>query len=161
APSLARRLFAAAETLHAYAEELVAAVPASVDHCDMNEANTIVPDQGPVVILDWEEAMLGCPLLSLSRLLQDAEAWRDEITDAYAEGCKPWGDVRALIGRARRYRRHPVLHQRLPAAAHRGLDPGQRRLFGNADGGRPRRPGTVLAELDPRPGRQPARPDRP
>lgn len=48
----------------------MAAVPVSVDHSDVNEANAIVIRQGPVVILDWEEARLGCPLLSLSRLLQ-------------------------------------------------------------------------------------------
>ncbi|GAA0906355.1 phosphotransferase [Virgisporangium aurantiacum] len=99
-PSLAARLFAAAETLHAYAEDLVAAVPVSVDHCDMNETNAIIPDHGPVVILDWEEATLGCPLLSLSRLLQDAADWQDKITEAYAQGWQPWGDVRALIERA-------------------------------------------------------------
>lgn len=86
-PALAGRLFAAADSLHDYAEELVAAVPVSVDHSDVNEANAIVTDQGSVVILDWEEAMLGCPLLSLSRLLQDAEGYRDEITDAYTGPC--------------------------------------------------------------------------
>lgn len=99
-PSLAGRLFAAVDVLYAYAEELVAAVPVSVDHCDMNESNAIVPDEAPIVILDWEEATLGCPLLSLSRLIQEAEAYQDEITDAYAEGLKCWGDVRGLIGRA-------------------------------------------------------------
>lgn len=99
-PSLSGRLFAAAETLHAYAEELVAAVPVSVDHRDMNESNAIVSDRGPVVILDWEEATLGCPLLSLSRLLHDADACRDEIIDAYVQGWEAWGDIRARIDRA-------------------------------------------------------------
>lgn len=99
-PSLAERLFAAAGSLHDYAEELVAAVPVSIDHSDVNEANAIVTDQGRVVVLDWEEAMLGCPLLSLSRLLQDTDAYREEITEAYVEGLSPWGDVRPLISRA-------------------------------------------------------------
>lgn len=99
-PSLIERLAAAAESLHAYAEELEAAVPVSVDHSDVNEANAIVPDQAPVVILDWEEAMLGCPLLSLSRLLQDAEPYRAQITDAYTQALMSWGDVGPLIGRA-------------------------------------------------------------
>ena len=99
-PALTARLLAAAEVLHDFAAELVAAVPVSIDHSDMNEANAIIPDQGPVVILDWEEATLGCPLLSLSRLLQDAGAYRDKITDAYVESLTSWGDVRPLIDRA-------------------------------------------------------------
>ena len=78
----------------------MAAVPVSIDHSDVNEANAIVPDQGPVVILDWEEAMLGCPLLSLSRLLQDADPYQDQIIDAYTEGLTAWGDVRPLIDQA-------------------------------------------------------------
>ena len=99
-PSLTGRLLAVADVLHDFAEELAAAVPVSVDHNDVNEANAIVTAQGPVVILDWEEAMLGCPLLSLSRLLQDADPYQDQITDAYTESLTTWGDVRALIGRA-------------------------------------------------------------
>jgi aminoglycoside phosphotransferase (APT) family kinase protein len=66
----------------------------------MNESNAIVPDAAPIVILDWEEATLGCPLLSLSRLIQEADAYQDEITDAYVEGLTPWGDMRPLIDRA-------------------------------------------------------------
>ena len=96
-PSLTRRLNAAADRLRVYSEELAAAVPVSVDHSDVNEANAIVPSQGAVVILDWEEAMLGCPLLSLSRLLQDAEKYQDEITDAYTAALASWGDVGPLI----------------------------------------------------------------
>ncbi|WP_152362332.1 phosphotransferase [Microlunatus speluncae] len=99
-PSLLGRLSAAAARLHDYAEQLASAVPVSIDHCDLNEANAIIPDQGPVVILDWEEARLGCPLLSLSRLLQAAEPYWDEITDAYTTGLSSWGDVGPLISRA-------------------------------------------------------------
>lgn len=99
-PSLLGRLSVAADLLHDYAEELAAAVPVSIDHRDMNQENAIIPDQGPVVILDWEEARLGCPLLSLSRLLQDAEPYQEEITEAYTEGLTSWGDVRPLIDRA-------------------------------------------------------------
>ena len=90
-PNTDRRLLDAADTLRAYAEQLTAAVPVSVDHVDMNEANAIVPDNAPIVILDWEEAMLGCPLLSLSRLLQDADPYQDAITDAYVASLAPWG----------------------------------------------------------------------
>lgn len=99
-PALSGRLSAAAETLRDHAEVLAAGVPVSIDHCDLNEANAIVPERGPVVILDWEEARVGCPLLSLSELLQHAEPYQAEITDAYVESLSSWGDVRPLIGLA-------------------------------------------------------------
>lgn len=99
-PLLTERLFTAAGALHDYAEELVAAVPVSIDHNDVNEANAIIADHKPVIILDWEEARLGCPLLSLSRLLQDAPGYRAKITNAYVSTLTSWGNVGPLIDRA-------------------------------------------------------------
>ncbi|HEY9265525.1 MAG TPA: hypothetical protein VIQ11_13065, partial [Mycobacterium sp.] len=73
----------------------LAAVPASLDHPDLNESNAIV-DHGKVVLLDWEEAMVGCPLLSLDRLLAetgDTEA----IIGAY---CDSFGVPKDLVDSA-------------------------------------------------------------
>lgn len=39
----------------------LADVPASLDHPDLNDSNAIV-DNDTVVLLDWEEAVVGCPL---------------------------------------------------------------------------------------------------
>jgi hypothetical protein len=97
APQLAARLFAAHDALRVLAAELVAAVPVSIDHSDMNPDNAIVADGAPVVILDWEEASIGCPLLSLSRLLQDANGSENAIIDAYRQGVDAWGDTGELI----------------------------------------------------------------
>ncbi len=72
--------------LRHHAELLAEALPVSVDHPDVNHSNAIVTDAS-VVLLDWEEASVGCPLFSLPRLLADAddEVTRDRMIDAYLD----------------------------------------------------------------------------
>ena len=72
--------------------EALADVPSSLDHPDMNGSNAILRDDGRAILLDWEEATIGCPLFSLDRLLNDAKelAAVDTVIDAYLEafgGC--------------------------------------------------------------------------
>lgn len=82
--------------------------PDSVDHVDLNVSNAII-DQGRVVVIDWEEALIGFPACSLDRLLQDArefDGWdgpgrsptERAVVQAYAE-VVDWGaaDTRALV----------------------------------------------------------------
>ena len=52
--------------------DALADIPASLDHPDMNGSNAILLDGGRIVLIDWEEATVGCPLFSLDRLLSDA-----------------------------------------------------------------------------------------
>ena len=83
-------------TLQADAEAL-AAIPRSLDHPDVNSSNAILCDDDRVVLLDWEEATVGCPLFSLNRLLQDAHEHSavDRVMSAYLDGF-PWGSQRAV-----------------------------------------------------------------
>lgn len=46
--------------------------PASVDHVDANVSNAIEKPSGGLVVIDWEEAVVGHPAMSLDRLLDDA-----------------------------------------------------------------------------------------
>ncbi len=50
----------------------LADIPLSLDHPDMNMSNAIILSDGRAILLDWEEATVGCPLFSLDRLLNDA-----------------------------------------------------------------------------------------
>jgi len=52
--------------------DALADVPLSLDHPDMSGSNAIMLDDGRVILIDWEEATVGCPLFSLDRLLSDA-----------------------------------------------------------------------------------------
>ena len=52
--------------------DALADVPSSLDHPDVNGSNAIMLDDGRAILLDWEEATVGCPLFSLDRLLSDA-----------------------------------------------------------------------------------------
>jgi aminoglycoside phosphotransferase (APT) family kinase protein len=58
-------------SLHLDADAL-ADIPPSLDHPDVNRSNAIQLDDGRTILLDWEEATVGCPLFSLDRLLDDA-----------------------------------------------------------------------------------------
>jgi aminoglycoside phosphotransferase (APT) family kinase protein len=49
-------------------------IPLSLDHPDVNGSNAIILNDGRAILLDWEEATVGCPLFSLDRLLDDAHA---------------------------------------------------------------------------------------
>jgi aminoglycoside phosphotransferase (APT) family kinase protein len=52
--------------------DALADIPLSLDHPDVNGSNAIILNDGRAILLDWEEATVGCPLFSLDRLLDDA-----------------------------------------------------------------------------------------
>ncbi len=65
--------------------EALADIPPSLDHPDVNASNAIMLEGGRTLLLDWEEATVGCPLFSLDRLLDDAHelAAVKPVLDAY------------------------------------------------------------------------------
>jgi len=71
----------------------LAEVPLSLDHPDVNASNAMVQPNGEVILLDWEEATVGCPYFSLDRLLDEAreQSAVDPVCEAYLETL-PWGD---------------------------------------------------------------------
>jgi hypothetical protein len=72
--------------------DALADIPLSLDHPDVNGSNAIILNDGRSILLDWEEATVGCPLFSLDRLLDDAherttvEAVRDVYLDTLGAG---------------------------------------------------------------------------
>jgi hypothetical protein len=85
-PALLDEFLAALPVLRHHAELLAEVVPVSIDHPDLNHSNAIVTDES-VVLLDWEEATVGCPLFSLPRLLADADetSTRAAMIDSYLD----------------------------------------------------------------------------
>lgn len=85
-PALIDEFLAALPVLRHHAELLAEALPVSIDHPDVNNTNAIVTDDS-IVLLDWEEATVGCPLFSLPRLLADADDHhtRPAMIDAYLD----------------------------------------------------------------------------
>jgi len=67
--------------------DALADVPPSLDHPDVNASNAIVLNHGRAILLDWEEATVGCPLFSLDRLLDEAHELSavETVTDVYLE----------------------------------------------------------------------------
>jgi aminoglycoside phosphotransferase (APT) family kinase protein len=67
--------------------DALADVPLSLDHPDVNVSNAIIRDDGRAILLDWEEATIGCPLFSLDRLLDDAHELSavETVTDEYLD----------------------------------------------------------------------------
>jgi len=67
--------------------DALADVPPSLDHPDVNGSNAILLDDGRVILLDWEEATVGCPLFSIDRLLNDAKELSavEAVTRAYLD----------------------------------------------------------------------------
>jgi aminoglycoside phosphotransferase (APT) family kinase protein len=65
--------------------DALADVAPSLDHPDVNGSNAIMLDDGRAILLDWEEATVGCPLFSLDRLLSDAHELSavDAVASAY------------------------------------------------------------------------------
>ncbi len=72
--------------------DALAYIPLSLDHPDVNGSNAIMLDDGGAILLDWEEATVGCPLFSLDRLLDEAhglsavETVRDVYLDTFHAG---------------------------------------------------------------------------
>jgi aminoglycoside phosphotransferase (APT) family kinase protein len=73
--------------------DALADVPPSLDHPDVNGSNAIMRDDGRAILLDWEEATVGCPLFSLDRLLGDAHELSavETVRDAYLDTLRAGG----------------------------------------------------------------------
>jgi len=73
--------------------DALADVPASLDHPDVNGGNAIILSDGRAILLDWEEATVGCPLFSLDRLLDDAHKLSavETVEDAYLDTLRAGG----------------------------------------------------------------------
>ena len=71
----------------------LADVRPSLDHPDVNGSNAIMRDNGRAILLDWEEATVGCPLFSLDRLLADAHQLSavETVRDAYLNTLRAGG----------------------------------------------------------------------
>jgi aminoglycoside phosphotransferase (APT) family kinase protein len=67
--------------------DALADVPPSLDHPDVNGSNAIMLGGGRAILLDWEEATVGCPLFSLDRLLSDAHELSavEAVSSAYLD----------------------------------------------------------------------------
>jgi hypothetical protein len=71
---LAARMRGWAPRLAEWADELAAGrIPVSIDHVDFLPHNAVVQADGRVLVYDWEQAVLGCPLFSLDVLLLYAQ----------------------------------------------------------------------------------------
>ena len=73
--------------------DALADVPPSLDHPDVNGSNAIIRDDGRAILLDWEEATVGCPLFSLDRLLGEAHEFSavETVTDVYLDTLRAGG----------------------------------------------------------------------
>ncbi len=67
--------------------DALADIPLSLDHPDVNGSNAIIRKDGRAILLDWEEATVGCPLFSLDRLLDDAHTVSavETVRDVYLD----------------------------------------------------------------------------
>lgn len=66
--------------------------PDTIEHADLQVDNATLDQDGQILIFDWEEATIGCPFFSLSRLLDDARTLDQEqgrIDGAYKEFYSP------------------------------------------------------------------------
>jgi len=75
----------------------LAEFPLSLDHPDVNASNAMVQQDGTIILLDWEEATVGCPFFSLDRLLGEAreQSAVNPVCEAYLENL-PWGNREGL-----------------------------------------------------------------
>jgi aminoglycoside phosphotransferase (APT) family kinase protein len=73
--------------------DALADIPPSLDHPDVNGSNAIMLDDGRAILLDWEEATVGCPLFSLDRLLDEAHEFSavETVTDVYLDTLRVGG----------------------------------------------------------------------
>jgi hypothetical protein len=73
-PDIVPRMRGWAPRLAAWADELASGpVPASVDHVDFLPHNAVLKADGRVLVYDWEQAVVGCPLFSLDVLFLYAQ----------------------------------------------------------------------------------------
>jgi aminoglycoside phosphotransferase (APT) family kinase protein len=73
--------------------DVLADVPLSLDHPDVNASNAIMQEDGRAILLDWEEATVGCPLFSLDRLLGEAHELSvvETVMDVYLDTLRVGG----------------------------------------------------------------------
>jgi aminoglycoside phosphotransferase (APT) family kinase protein len=73
--------------------DALADIPLSLDHPDVNSSNSIMLDDGRAILLDWEEATVGCPLFSLDRLLDEVHelAAVETVRDVYLDTLRAGG----------------------------------------------------------------------
>lgn len=73
--------------------DVLAEIPLSLDHPDVNGSNSIMLDNGHAILLDWEEATVGCPLFSIDRLLDEAHELSavETVRDAYLDTLRSGG----------------------------------------------------------------------
>jgi len=73
--------------------DALADIPLSLDHPDVNGSNAIMLDDGRAILLDWEEATVGCPLFSLDRLLDEAHELSavETVRDVYLDTLRAGG----------------------------------------------------------------------
>lgn len=105
-PALLDEFLASLPVLRHHAELLAEALPVSIDHPDLNHSNAIVTGES-VVLLDWEEATVGCPLFSLPRLLADTDdaatkadmigAYLDALFDGRSPGTRRLLDLAMIV----------------------------------------------------------------
>ncbi len=97
-----------------WASELDHLVPHSIDLVDLHLSNAMCASDGRLVILDWEEAVISCPVFSLERLLVDAaEAGvEDDVSRTYIERLLP--DLATTGARGRCAWRSRSRHSRSP-----------------------------------------------
>lgn len=72
-PELVSALQDRSPILREWGEELDASVPLSIDHVDFHIENVLRATDGRMVIVDWEEAVVSCPLFTFDRFRIDAE----------------------------------------------------------------------------------------
>jgi hypothetical protein len=115
--------------------------PESVDHVDLNVSNAFT-DGDRMVIIDWEEAVVGFPAFSLDRLIDDAhefDRWTKPglsptattTLEEYAERV-PWGQPEerlAIIDLAVRLNRIAYAGQALESGGHEGGPNGHPQLM--------------------------------
>jgi len=91
--------------------DALADVPPSLDHPDVNGSNAIMLDDGRAVLIDWEEATVGCPLFSLDRLLDDAHELSavEAVADVYLDTLRAGGSEQ--LGRAMRLVPLKIAHE--------------------------------------------------
>ena len=73
--------------------EALVDIPLSIDHPDVNPSNAIILNEGRAILLDWEEAIVSCPLFSLDRLLDDAHKLSavETVVDVYLDTLRAGG----------------------------------------------------------------------
>jgi hypothetical protein len=95
-PAVLDRAAALRERLEAWAAELAGGPwPESADHEDLHAENAVVQADGRLLLFDWEDAAVSCPLFSLHELLDTARGLggapaAGAVRRAYVDAL-PWG----------------------------------------------------------------------